>query len=687
MIEITLEKISQSEFLSLLQKEWEDVLFHLDTTRAAKIDNQLSPLLKQASLNNQLTESYNNLLTRFQLVALPHLPINKVTVLITNYLLLALTLQDFDLLGQLKSFLGIFDPWTRDDAKEKILDALRNNMESLPSKVNTVISTIKDWLNNYDKELGTGLIENIKQAAYFARQLNGLSQGDQAKIKMIFKIYEYLKITSKDLKNFDGEFIFTDGAGDILVPNDGKLIKVYDVSRARSTSSSMATIEPIPPLPASSLPDMSTITPPPQPPVTTLGSSPLSPPSAIKEDDSDLILSSSPATSNDLTTMTTANLNYLSIIDQLIAQLGLSFADEPLNNRFNNTISSYLKGIRKEIELRDVLAREEKIGGMGYDQAMISKIVDKIITLKKNLTPEVKTMVDKPALAQGLKSPSEMVVPQSAEFKSGSEKLLSGPEDILLPSAPLTDLEKEKEQFISGPLSPPVAEVKTPPAPSFNLAPSTSEKDIWNLDSSAEPVEPGSPAPPPANLPEPSNEINFNLFENQPSDGLLNNFNFDQPSEPTPPISAPAVSVPSTPPASPMPAESVIQNVHHTSAPTPNPVMEEIRVTPKIYGPAEELKTITIEDWRRWGTVNEGTKRILDKINLLAEESLVKKSQGIAAWKDSAVNQMYLDIGTEAIDNGLSVEQVIAKRQQEHRPTLTVEEFNAVSELNQRLRF
>ena len=149
-----------------------------------------------------------------------------------------------------------------------------------------------------------------------------------------------------------------------------------------------------------------------------------------------------------------------------------------------------------------------------------------------------------------------------------------------------------------------------------------------------------------------------------------------------PPLLTPSVS-----PAKPTPQELTIQNVYHTTAPTPNPVMEEIRVNPKIYGPIDELKTITMEDWRRWGTAAEGAKRILDKINLLGEESLVKKSQGITAWKNSAVNRMYLDIGTEAMDNGLSVDQVIAKRQQENRSTLTIEEFNAVGELNQKLRF
>ncbi len=735
MIEITLEKINQPEFLSQLQKEWEDVLFHLDTVRAAKIDNQLSSLLKQATLSDQPKEDYNNLLIRFRWVALPHLSINKIIELTINHLLLGLTLQDFDLLSQLKSFLKMFDPWTRDEPKKQILDALRNNVESLPSWEKVKVITVKDWLDNYDKELGTGLAENIKQASYFVRRLSTLSSSDQIKLKAIFKIYEYLKITSKDLKNFDDEFIFTNGIGDILIPKDGRLIKVYDVSRAKTALNNPTTVESIPvPLSSPTTSQGQAIKPisqvPPSPILSKTSDNALPPsalpisdsssllPSAVKDDD-DLILPPSLASNNSIP-MTTINLDYQSTINQLITQLGLSFVDELLKNRFNNIITSYLKGIRKETELRDALARDQKTGGMGYDQIMINSVIDKIAILKKALIPEIKKIINKPSLAEGLTSPAEMVIPQSEAFKSGSEKLLTEPENILLPAGESADLDKEKKQFISGPLSPPVTEVKPFVVPSAPASPPSSEKNPWNLDLSSEVAESNLLTPPPINLPETPGEINFGLFDNQPSDGLLNNFtplekdfltgqaaddknvssklnkdpslqsgdlmgfDFNQPPEPPalPPI--PVTDALST---KSMPQQSTIQNVYHTTAPTPKPVMEEIRVTPKIYGPIDELKTITMEDWRRWGTAKEGSKRILDKINLLAEESLVKKSQGITAWKNSAVNRMYLDIGTEAIDNGLSVEQVIAKRQQENRPALTIEEFNAVSELNQNLRF
>ena len=127
--------------------------------------------------------------------------------------------------------------------------------------------------------------------------------------------------------------------------------------------------------------------------------------------------------------------------------------------------------------------------------------------------------------------------------------------------------------------------------------------------------------------------------------------------------------------------------VHRPGMKPTGAVVEEVKVKPRIYGPIDELRTIVLANWRRWGTTKEAAQKIQDKINLLAEESLVKKAEGIKAWKESEINQLYLDIGAESIDKGKSVIEVITQRQQAGQPTLTEEEFNAVVELNQKLRF
>lgn len=116
-------------------------------------------------------------------------------------------------------------------------------------------------------------------------------------------------------------------------------------------------------------------------------------------------------------------------------------------------------------------------------------------------------------------------------------------------------------------------------------------------------------------------------------------------------------------------------------------MVEGISNRPKIYGPSDELRSISLVDWRRWGTSQEAILKIQGKINLLAEDSLVKKSEGIKAWKESEINKLYIEIGEDSINNGRSIEETINQRQKQGQKTLNQEEFNAVVELNQKLRF
>ena len=136
------------------------------------------------------------------------------------------------------------------------------------------------------------------------------------------------------------------------------------------------------------------------------------------------------------------------------------------------------------------------------------------------------------------------------------------------------------------------------------------------------------------------------------------------------------------------PASSIDSPVLNRNLVQPNKVMvESVSGHPRIYGPSDELRSISLIDWRRWGASQEAISKIKEKINLLAEDSLVKKAEGIKAWKESEVNKLYLELGEESINKGKSVEETIKERQKEGRKTLSEEEFNAVVELNQNLRF
>jgi hypothetical protein len=107
-----------------------------------------------------------------------------------------------------------------------------------------------------------------------------------------------------------------------------------------------------------------------------------------------------------------------------------------------------------------------------------------------------------------------------------------------------------------------------------------------------------------------------------------------------------------------------------------------------LTGPVQELQSFDLVGFRRLGNeVDERTQKILDKINLLQQESYTKKAQGIAAWRDSPVYKLYLQIGAESMMAGKEVVDFISENESKNKETLSIEEFSTISDLNKQLRF
>lgn len=116
-------------------------------------------------------------------------------------------------------------------------------------------------------------------------------------------------------------------------------------------------------------------------------------------------------------------------------------------------------------------------------------------------------------------------------------------------------------------------------------------------------------------------------------------------------------------------------------------LVEDITIKPKAIGPIEELSEITLIDLQRWGGGEKTCQIIFDKINLLAEESLFKKSEGINAWQRSPLYRLYLEIGQEALDKKKSLAEIIQERKINGKPILEINDWEAINELNRKLHF
>jgi len=118
------------------------------------------------------------------------------------------------------------------------------------------------------------------------------------------------------------------------------------------------------------------------------------------------------------------------------------------------------------------------------------------------------------------------------------------------------------------------------------------------------------------------------------------------------------------------------------------PVIVDVAYVPKVIGPIEELLSLNLKSFRRLGeTAKERVEKIEEKIKLLGEESPQKEIKAIEAWRGNKVFQLYLEIGRQGIEKGKSVEEIIRERKLLGQPTLEMDEFQAITDLNSKLRY
>lgn len=123
-------------------------------------------------------------------------------------------------------------------------------------------------------------------------------------------------------------------------------------------------------------------------------------------------------------------------------------------------------------------------------------------------------------------------------------------------------------------------------------------------------------------------------------------------------------------------------------APLPKPQLADVKAPPKVVGPLEELRSLSLVDFRRLGTTpQEALKKIKGKIDLLGENSIARRVEAVRAWKSSSLYQQYLRLGQESIEQGASVSVVVGNHQNLGDAVLTENEFTAIADFNSQLRF
>lgn len=202
--------------------------------KAHKIVLKLSKLLAETRVERPDAEfEYQSALMRAKFIALPVLRDGDVIELMQSNFVQIFELPDYDLWGKLKiKLISIPQFEDRDVLKKKIREALLQNdqaitKESLILDTKSVKGTVRNWLMDYHRSVGTGKIEAIQLSQYLINGANtkSLSQESREKLDFLLKFYEKLKLSSIDLEGVEETMIFN-VEGELDIYEEGRVERI-----------------------------------------------------------------------------------------------------------------------------------------------------------------------------------------------------------------------------------------------------------------------------------------------------------------------------------------------------------------------------------------------------------------------------------------------------------------------------
>lgn len=353
---------------------------------------------------------------------------------------------------------------------------------------------------------------------------------------------------------------------------------------------------------------------------------------------------------------------YRRVEQEIIKESGYNFSDPDMQTRFKNAVQARVRDVRDELETRNLLTRAPQEGGLGLSPEKASRLIELIKKYTEPLKERLSKIEDKKkkeALERAKQEREEEKAKEKAELDKRFAKLTGRT------PAPLPKDAADVEPTV------PLKEEVTVP---------THRKEMSRPAVAKSKAAKKAPAPEPTKKPTPV-----------PVKGA-------QIAPPPPTTSVPAVkptqaakpSRPEPAPAAPKPAPQKpkvrVSGTSIPQKPQPRPKVEEIKYERRLFGPIEELRQMKLEDFRRLSKdPKERALKIRDKVDLLEEESFDKKMKGIAAWQESPINRLYLNIIQEAFQTGKNIQTVIKDRQAQGRKTIDWDEFQSILDLNNKL--
>ncbi len=305
-------------------------------------------------------------------------------------------------------------------------------------------------------------------------------------------------------------------------------------------------------------------------------------------------------------------------------QLNIHFSSEELSKRFDNILTTYLRGVRNKIDTKQTLIKKVEIGGLGMTQVFADNVLLLVDSGKNNTAS--KTNTDKKEKEEENLNKNNSSLSKEKEPDKKQEKVEKKPD--------FANLDTRDAYYDFNNMSPEAKKQKEKikeKSKKEELVPKT--KDEYSKEFSD------------------NNSKNDNSELDQKNKGKIN-------------ISANIAS-----------SDPLKKKVVDVKA-------------PKLLGPIDELREMTLTDFRRLGeSPLQIIKKIQEKFDFLEEDGYAKRLEGIKAWRESPVNKMYLKIGQESIMQKKPINVIISEMEETEKESLSEDEFKAIMDLNRNIRF
>lgn len=356
--------------------------------------------------------------------------------------------------------------------------------------------------------------------------------------------------------------------------------------------------------------------------------------------------------------------DYNKRVEEVVGKSQVQFGSQAMNDRLKTVVKTYLRGIRDKIETKQTLIRPQEDGGLGLEEEQaraIIKIADE--------SPSYK--------ASAHKAPPKVELP---EDRKAAEKEISIARDA---DYDLSQLKKE-------PVSPsniPSKQEKTDNKEEINELFDLGELDLEHELAPPPPaIKPKEEQKKTEEKPKEVKKIEIKKAEDQPRPTIK----IDK--EPEVKIEKPKGEIEIKKPEKEEAKQDLLKKpmikIRKPVQASGKRRMDDVKYVPKVMSPIDELRYMNLVNFRRLNSDPQKAKeRILEKINILAEEKYSKRLEGIKAWRQSPLNKLYLQIGQESIAKNSPVEDVMAEMKSEGKDYLTNDEFEAILELNREIRF